>query len=358
MSPRIQSASVLGALCAVLWFSGQVFCTQVAPQNFPGPAMAGRRERIDEAIQRALVFLANRQSASGSWDGESLGASPACTSLALMAFMAAGHVPGEGPYAPAMERGIRWVLRQQLANGLFSDRHPHAQMYTHGICTLMLSEVLGMTPEVDARPIREALERAIELILVAQAVKKDRANAGGWRYTPHSPDSDLSVTGWQLLALRAAKNVGCDVPAESIDQAVVYVKNCATQRLEGFGYTPQSNATSVLTGTGILCLEICGAHHTDEALGGANFLFRRPLMSGDRYFYYGAYYCSLGMFQIGGGHWESSRDHIEPLLLTLQLPDGRWDPRGEEGMFGSVYSTSLSVLALGVEYQYLPIYQR
>jgi len=358
MLPRLRSVSVLGTLCGVLWFSGQVFCTQFPPPNQPFQEVAGRRIQIDRSIQSALAYLANRQSPSGSWDGDRLGPSPACTSLALMAFMAAGHVPGEGPYSATLERGIQWILHNQQPSGLFADRHPNGQMYTHGICTLMLAEALGMTSEASSVPLRSALERAIEIILVAQSVRKDGRNAGGWRYTPKSNDSDLSVTGWQLLALRAAKNVGCDVPADNIDQAVDYVKKCSTRGNEGFGYTPQSNSTAVLTGTGILCLEICGEHHTDEALGGANFLFLRPLMPADRFFFYGVYYCSVGMFQIGGAHWETTRDHIEPLLLNLQLPDGRWDPRGEENQAGAVYSTSLAVLALAVEYQYLPIYQR
>ncbi|MDB5387739.1 MAG: Prenyltransferase/squalene oxidase [Planctomycetaceae bacterium] len=357
MTPRLRSTSVLGVLCAGLWFSGQMFYAQLPP---PIPAIEpvwGRRAQIDRAIQSALVYLANRQAPAGSWDGGHLGPSPACTSLAIMAFLAAGHVPGEGPYATNIERGVQWVLEQQLANGLFADRH-NGQMYTHGICALMLSEVLGMTPEANSQQIRQALERSIEVILVAQAVKKNRQNAGGWRYQPRSDDSDLSVTGWQLLALRAAKNVGCDVPAECIDQAVAYVKNCTSRNHDGFGYMGASNPTPVMTGTGILCLEICGAHHTAEALGGANFLFRRPLMQGERFFFYGVYYCTTGMFQIGGKHWEITRDHLEPLLMALQLPDGRWDPHGEEMMFGPVYGTSMAVLALAVEYQYLPIYQR
>jgi hypothetical protein len=358
MTPRLRSMSVLSVLCTGLWVSGQVFCTQL-PQAAPmAEPVWGRRALTDRAIQNALVYLANRQAASGSWDTDQVGPSPACTSLAIMAFLAAGHVPGEGPYANAIERGVQWVLEKQLPSGSFPDARPNGQMYAHGICTLMLAEILGMTPEANSKQIQKALERGIEVILVAQAVKKGAQHAGGWRYNPRSDDSDLSVTGWQLLALRAAKNVGCDVPAEAIDQAVTYVKNCASRNNEGFGYMPGSGNTAVLTGTGILCLEICGAHQTPQALGGANFLFQRPLMRGDRFFYYGAYYCTIGMFQVGGKHWEVTRDQIEPLILSLQLPDGRWDPAGEEGSFGAVYSTSLSVLALAVEYQYLPIYQR
>ena len=47
------------------------------------------------------------------------------------------------------------------------------------------------------------------------------------------------------------------------------------------------------------------------------------------------------------------------MILDLQLPDGRWEPQhNEENGAGMIYCTSLAVLALSVEYQYLPIYQR
>ena len=359
MSPRIQSSLVLGTLCAGLWLAGSALGFQApAPPGAP-VQVNGRRQQIDQAVVRALNYLSQQQLPSGAWPSEQLGASPACTSLAIMSFLAAGHVPGEGPYASQIERGVQWVLQQQHANGMFADERTHGPMYSHGICTLMLAEVLGMTPKESAKPIRMGLERAVELILLAQDVRKDARNAGGWRYLAKSDDSDLSVTGWQLLALRAAKNVGCDVPAECIDKAVVYVKKCAVRGNEGFGYQPGDASTAVRAGTGILCLEICGEHHSPEALGAANFLVRRPLTPRDAFYYYGVYYCTVGMFQIGGQHWDVLRDNLEPLVLGMQMPDGSWRAQqGDEARGGTIYCTSMSVLALAVEYQYLPIYQR
>ena len=65
------------------------------------------------------------------------------------------------------------------------------------------------------------------------------------------------------------------------------------------------------------------------------------------------------MFQVGGKHWEQGKGHLIPLLLNLQSEDGSWSGRqGQERNLGTVYATSLAVLALSVEYQYLPIYQR
>lgn len=318
--------------------------------------------QVDRSIVRALKFLSAKQQRSGAWQlqNASRGRDAASTtSLAIMSFMAAGHVPGEGPYGEQMDRAIRWVLNSQKADGLFTHKAGSGAMYTHGICTLMLAEVAGMVDSSLSDRLRAGLEKAILLILRAQAVRKGQNHAGGWRYHASSSDSDLSVTGWQLLALRAAKNVGCDVPAEAIDYAVAYVKRCSDNRGGGFSYHPGHGVSPTRAGTGILCLEICGEHHAPATMAAADYLLRRPLKYNDSFFFYGVYYCTVGMFQVGGRHWDFTRDHVSSLLLSKQNPDGSWNPaNGSEASFGPNYATSMAVLALAVEYQYLPIYQR
>ena len=51
-------------------------------------------------------------------------------------------------------------------------RKSHGPMYSHGISTLMLAEVVGMVDEPDAKNVRRALERAVLLILKSQAQDK------------------------------------------------------------------------------------------------------------------------------------------------------------------------------------------
>lgn len=318
---------------------------------------------IDNAVVRGIEFLATAQKPSGAWETESFGESTAATSLAVMAFLAAGHMPGEGPYGKQINRGIRWVIEHQEENGMLVHRKSHGPMYSHGISTLMLAEVYGMVDEDLSRDVRRALERGIALILKSQAVEKHDRHRGGWRYQIDSKDSDLSVTGWQVLALRAAKNVGCDVPAEAIDEAVAYIKRCASLRggeeFQGFGYQPGNGATPTLTGVGILALEVCGDHHSPEAIGAAEFLAARPLRTGSNYFYYGVYYTNVGMFKMGGQYADITREHTADLLISAQQPDGSWlSEHSTERRVGPVYSTSLAILALAVDYRYLPIYQR
>ena len=276
-----------------------------------------------------------------------------------MSFLASGHTPGEGPNGEAINRGVQFVVDHQDANGLLIDRRGHGPMYDHGISTLMLAEVSGMVPERQSAATRKALERAIRLILMSQSVKKPPSQRGGWRYLPESADSDLSVTGWQLLALRAAKDIGCDVPAENIDLAIAYVKQCSPRGGRGFGYQPGNAATPVLTGTGLLALQVCGQEDCAEVHRAAEYLAFRPLRYRDMWYFYGVYYTTIGMYKRGGDDWKNARPLLFQELLNNQSPDGSWQAGNASEMpWGRNYCTAMAVLALSVEYEYLPIYQR
>ncbi|WP_437185401.1 prenyltransferase/squalene oxidase repeat-containing protein [Planctomicrobium sp. SH668] len=343
------------------WFiSGVVAALLLCNQNAVAQISVTRQREIDDSVARGLAYIAARQNESGSWSTEAWGESTAITSIAVMSFLAAGHVPGEGPYGEQISRGVRWVVSQQQPNGmLIRHAQSHGPMYDHGICSLMLGEVSGMLDGADAVIVRRALERAILLILEAQVVEKFDRHQGGWRYQIDSRDSDLSVTGWQVMALRGAKDIGCDVPVEAIDLAVKYVKMCSDQKENGFGYQPGNSPTPTLTGCGITCLEVCGDHHSDETLKGVEWLKSHPIVEKSAYFYYGVYYTSVGVSKVGGDVADKHYIHITDTLLPLQDTDGSWQPNhGSEKQAGRIYSTGLSILALTVEYRYLPIYQR
>jgi hypothetical protein len=319
----------------------------------PAAAQAPRRQPVDDAVARGLAFLAKMQEEDGSWTAPN-GRSPAITSLAVMAFLSAGHVPGEGPYGPAVEKGVRWVLNAQQQNGLLGPPG-YQEMYHHGICTLMLAEVAGMTDGALSRQVKARLEKAVAFILAAQ--RRDGPARGGWRYRASDSDADMSVTGWQLLALRAAKNLGCDVPAERIDRAVDFVKRCHEPRTGAFCYTPSGRPTLPCTGTGILCLEICGKgrHRSRDALQAGALLLKQDPGESFGHFCYGIYYCSQALFQLGKNYWSSYRPRLHKVLLDRQEANGAWLLNDGPG---PSYATAMCVLALTVEYRFLPIYQR
>src|SRR3954453_18132306 len=188
----------------------------------------------------------------------------------------------------------------------------------------MLAEVsVKCPPDLDA-DVRTGLAKAVEVILKAQ--RRDGPHAGGWRYTVYGGDADLSVTGWQLLALRAAKNVGCDVPASAIDRAVAYVKRCFDEGRGTFAYTVRGSLTVPCAGTGVLGLELCGKdlHRCRESLRAGTYVLRNPPSFDQPHCFYGLYYCSQAMFQLGHPYWTAYRGRLHGLLLPSQRVDGSW----------------------------------
>lgn len=318
--------------------------------------------RIDRAIERGLEALQVLQDKTeGCWRDRSNRPNPAVTGLAVMAFLSAGHVPGEGRYGAVIDKGIRWILRKQKTNGLIAVEG-HQEMYHHGIATLMLAEAAGMTGPETAPDLRKGLTKAVSLILKSQRMNgRDR---GGWRYRAAPVDgADISVTGWQVMALRAARNLGCDVPADAIDRAVEYIKRCHDSGSGGFRYQPGSHVTVACTGTSILALEICGKehHHCPEALRGGAYLLRRENLprKEQQWFFYSIYYGSQAAFQLGGNYWTVFRPRLHEVLLGMQNGSGFWDGRSSDAQQGGrAYGTAMAILALTVEYRFLPIYQR
>jgi hypothetical protein len=346
------------------------FATIAALASIPALARSvPRREPFDEAIDRGLLTLRRTQNpANGAWPGirNVEAGDPGVTALAVMAFLAAGHVPGEGRHGEAVEKGIRYVLGTQQKNGLLGTPNGGlTEMYHHGICTLMLAEAVGMTSKDLAADVVKRLEPAVNVILNGQR-RGQHDDRGGWRYQVNGFDADLSVTGWQLLALRAARNAGCDVPAEKVKAAVDYVKRCFDRGTGGFRYTVRDPVTVACTGTGILALELVGKeqHHSPEVLAAGRFILANDLNPGNRHFFYGIYYTAQAMFQLGDAYWKQYRPKLHNLLLRSNPPrgDGSWHAGGpaafDDERWGPSYCTSMAVLALAVEYRYLPIYQR
>lgn len=336
----------------------------------PG-AVPGKAEGVDAAIARAVGFLVGLQDREGAIADRGHNQT-AMTALAVLALAAVGHQPtDETREGAAMRRALDFVLRadRQDPQGYFGARDG-SRMYGHGIVTLMLSEMLGMG--VDAQQdqvLRERARRAVDLILRSQAIRKDARNAGGWRYNPDSPDSDLSVTVWQVMALRSARNAGLEVPREAIEQAVGYLRRCyyskrdeqgrPVQPKSAFAYEPNRAPEYAMASAGLLAMQVCGEYDAPEVAGAAEWLKERPLEFGGEWFFYGTYYYAQGMYQRGGEYAAHARRAVEGALLPNQDPDGAWRGRhGQERDAGRVYATSLAVLSLAVKHHYLPIYQR
>src|SRR5215467_3869342 len=108
-------------------------------------------ERARKATAKALEWLAQRQNADGSWSEGRYPHNTAITSFALLAFMAQGHLPNQGQYGPEVAKGCRFLLSSARSDGyLIGSRH--GNMYCHGMATLALAELWGMTGDDEIKP--------------------------------------------------------------------------------------------------------------------------------------------------------------------------------------------------------------
>lgn len=327
-------------------------------------------DAVDKAVSRGVDALLRYQQPDGQIADRKH--PTAMTALAIMALASVGVVAGEpSDRGRAMHRAIEFILRPQNQTEGYFGQQDGSRMYGHGITTLMLTETLGMASSVEQNErIHQALDAAIAVVLESQAVSKPRNLQGGWRYTPSSRDSDLSVSVWQVMALRSAKNDGLDVPIRAIDDAVGYLENSYTSPLSeegtprdpvgGFAYTPGTrHPTFTMTAAGLLAMQTCGRYDSPLVAGAAKWLLEHPPQSNDRFLFYGLYYYAQGMHQVGGEAARTATQLTNELMLRLQTNAGHWlSADGEERNTGIVYSTALAILSLSVRYHYLPIYQR
>lgn len=354
--------------------------------NLSSALPPGEWARVEASVDKGLEWLAGQQAEDGRFPSAEA-AQPAVTSMAIMAFLSRGHIPGQGRYGKQLTHAIDFVLSTQRRRGYFSllPVTPPAQhmspsqtvTYNHSIAGLMLGEVYGMTSGEQSKRIESAIRKALVYHREVQVrVKKAKGDIGGWRYGyPESPEasSDMSVTGWALMFLRSARNAEFEVPKHFFDEGLDFVERCheadTTQQEKGvFRYRPLVSApkenpqiTLANTASAMLTLILGGRlQHPGLADGVRWFRSRdypKPWQYG--YFYLGTYYSSQAMAQVGGDTWNEIFPQIAANLLEEQAEGGEWPlGSGRERDFTSTYTTSLAVLALTPALQLLPIYQR
>ena len=320
---------------------------------------------VDRSIAAGIEYLVASQRPDGSYP-EANGNGGAISALSGMALLAKGHTPGQDRIGECINKSIDFILEigaikdnDGTTGYLGAKQEGNGKMYAHAINTLFLSEVSGM---VDARrqaKIDVVLPNAIKILLDAQNVKKSERDTGGWRYQRNSGDSDMSCSGWALMALRSCRLNGGRVPEEAIAKAVEYVKRHHNAGQGNFVYQAGGGEYAItLTGAGILCLELCGSHNDPMSLRAAQFLLRsyRELENqGQKY--YGMYYTAQGLFQIGGEPWRVFSQWMYRTWIPKQLSDGSWSAGGSNEN-SRPYSTAMMILAFAVPYRQLPIYQR
>jgi squalene cyclase len=323
------------------------FLAPAGARAVPPPRQEAKMDEVTrQATAKGLQWLASKQNQDGSWSDGGYQHNTAITAFALLAFLSQGNLPGQGLYGPEVARGARFLMAAARPDGYLIGARG-GNMYGHGMATLALAELWGNTGDDEVRPV---LEKAVKLIVGSQSPE------GGWRYEPNRQGADISVTIMQVMALRAAKNAGLEVPDKTLKQAIAYINRCYLPQAGGFTYQPGSGQPGFArTAAGLCVLFLSGEYKAQQIPRAVQYL--KAHFGARPHYWYGHYYAAHAMHQVGGKDWDDWYARLRRELLPLQAPDGGWSRNREDGV-GPVYQTSIAVIVLSVPAHYLPIFQR
>jgi squalene-hopene/tetraprenyl-beta-curcumene cyclase len=203
--------------------------------------------RLEGAIARALRWLDGMQSSDGGWGafdadntrslvrelpfldfGEVIDEPSADVTAHALEMLAALGLAG----SPPAERGLRWLLEHQEADGSWYGRWGVNHVYGTGAAIPALIAA-GVGPD------EPCVRRAVRWL------ERHQNSDGGWGEDPRSYDdpawigrgpSTASQTGWALLALHAAGERG-----DALRRGITWL--LATQRADGGWDEPEYTGT-------------------------------------------------------------------------------------------------------------------
>jgi hypothetical protein len=304
---------------------------------------------VNIIYERGLGWLAASQTPDGQWQGGNQGSG--VDGICLMAFLASGEDPNYGQYAAVIRRALRHIITSQdEKTGYFPN-----SMYHHGFAMLALAEAYGIVDETllweGAKPIR-SLGETLDLAIRCAATSQAKNRWGAWRYSPDTTDADTSVAGAVLMGLLACRNAGLEVADDTINGAMDYMrrstgKDGSVAYSGGFGAMGGSmNLTAIATLVGA----VSGGKETEEYRACLKRLQENLEHRESSYAEYFRYYMAQALFQGDYEAWQKWNAAKIRELHEIQRDDGAFS--------GNAYSTGMSLLAIALNYRFLPIYER
>ena len=366
---------------------------RTSPQRKKIAVEMGANEDSERAVEISLKWLAAHQHPHGYWEpiestlgrepepikglnGEALeerersgfNSETGLTALAVLAFLGKGYTHEDNAFAENVERALRWLIAQQDSQGFLGGKaNKYGRMYCHGMATIALGEAYGMTKD---RTLREPLARAVQYIVAMQYPD------GSWRYidwrqlNSDQRQADMSMFGWQLMALKSAKTAGLDVPEPSFKKGIAFllaigdnVKSRGLSQAGGLAsYRQGEQPKPSMTAESLFCKQMLGIKRTNRASIEAVEYLEKNLPRRSKQDLYYWYYGTLAMYHHGGDAWQKWNQALRDNLVADQRTDGEfagsWNPRSPWGDYGGrVFSTAISTLCLEVYYRFLPLYQ-
>jgi hypothetical protein len=332
----------------------------------------GGTPECEAAVSHSLEWLKTQQNPDGSWGRTN---KAAMTGLALLCYLGRCETPDSPFYGDHVRSGMLWLVELAGKNphGMLSEQiTANSAAYEHGIATYALGEMYSFCRLGGSSlpGLRATFEKGVQLILAHQNER------GAWTYggKQHAYDAqsrgeDLSVTGWQFQALKAAKHSGLKITGldRAIDRCCDYLLSMQTKD-GGFGKTNRDEHYNQwsLTGCGLLGLQTLAKGKTTAVKKGLgflrDFLTAEPLDWDRNCNLYCWYYQTQAFFQAGGDDWRFYNAQFLPQILQAQQPDGsfrrgrpNW-PAGDAA--AAIYRQCLCTLQLEVFYRYLKVGDR
>jgi len=363
----------------------------------------GGSGETEDAVELGLAWLAKVQDADGKWDADAymLHYIPSATSaermaegvglsrcdigmtgLCLLAYTGAGYGDKSGQYKETVKRGRSYLLSEQrVQDGGFGreDSDYRVTMYEHTLATFAITDLYLLTGD---ETLRTPMRRALEYLLSMQGP------GGGWDYEQRVPTrrdkfkpserNDLSITGWAVLALVAAREANFEIPAENLTRLTAYLRECTRSNGDGVyaneGTRPGAKGMAMLAVSNVsrrLLGESPAARTQQTQLARMSkeppAWSRAGELEGSNMYYW--YYGTLAMMlakdaEKGDDRWRQWNIALKRTLLENQCKSG-----GRRGSFdpachwakhggGRVYSTAICVLNLEIYYRYEPEYLR
>ena len=245
--------------------------------------------------------------------------------------------------------------------------------YDHAVATYALCEAYTFCKQMDIPSIanlEKVVIKAVDKILDNQNVD------GGWAYnynTKAGAHTDLSVTGWNVQALKAAEHGGIKPTKGDIRSTLRKASSYVRKNVmpDGkFAYKENGNMPrSSLVGVGVLSLQMTGNGSDSAARKGLDWIKNnvKTLQWGQgsgtenvKSNLYMHYYCVQAAMNRGGDVWTSYNKAFRDAVLSGQNADGSFrknDVGYVSGMTGkseNIYRQCLATLMLETYYRFLP----
>jgi hypothetical protein len=329
-------------------------------------AMYGGTPETENAVARGLAWLKrNQEKRTGGWSMRGPYSDPsfsenrvAATAMAVLAFLGDGNTHLSGQYAGEVKRGIDFLLKTQDRSGFFAEagRQNDSVAYAQAQATIAICEAYGMTRDSQLRaPAQAAIDYA----------QKAQSDEGGWRYRPRF-DSDTSVTGWYVMALKSGLAADLDVNSSVLDNVSHYLETVQSYEGAAYAYRPGRPPSPAMTAEGLLCRQYLGwpREHVAMIRGSETLAYDYAFEldgSRERDVYYW-YYATQVLHHYGGAPWRAWNERMRELLPEIQIKrgseEGSWPPQTDKwgSQFGRLYTTCLSIYCLEVYYRHMPLY--